>query len=336
MIIISGDIGGTNARLKLNDHHTTPRYANTVSKYRNHDFQNFSDVISTFITNCELRPSDIDSVCLAVAGPIVDQTVTLTNLPWKIDAKQLQQTLGIEQVTLINDFEAVGYGIETLAPEDMFVLQDAPHRPNATKAVIGPGTGLGVGLILNHQNDYFVVPTEGGHVDFSPTSDMQMALLTYLRKKYHRVSAERVVSGLGIEAIYKFVRDNPMFSEKESDELRFAIHAAEKDIAPIISEYALQHHDPVALRVLDVFIKSYASVAGNLALTTLPYGGLYLVGNITTQLLEPIADGRFIERFCEKGRLSELLKDIPIRVVQDTQIGLNGAANFALKQLNKS
>jgi glucokinase len=178
-----------------------------------------------------------------------------------------------------------------------------------------------------------VLPTEGGHVDFSPTDDVQVNLLAFMRKKRHRVSNERLVSGQGLVNIYDYVRTHPLINEEENAELHLALFNVE-DQAAEISRYAIVHHDPMAMYALDLFVKIYGACAGNLALMTLPYSGLYIVGGIAPKLLHHLMDGRFLAAYSDKGRMSDLLKSIPIYIVLDTDIGLQGAANYAYIHLN--
>jgi glucokinase len=159
---------------------------------------------------------------------------------------------------------------------------------------------------------------------------MQIELLKYMRKKYHRVSLERLVSGPGLINLYYFVKDNPLAAEKENLDLHYALYN-NKDTAATISKFATVHKDPMAMRALDLFVQIYGSAAGNLALTTLPYSGLYIAGGIAPKLLSQLTSGRFMEGFSDKGRLSNLLKDIPIYIVLNTHVGLLGAATYAAR-----
>lgn len=331
MIVLSGDIGGTNTRLQLTEC-DNPLHLKTIAreKYANASYMSFSEIIQKFLSDTGNQHVKIESACFAVAGPIINGTVKFTNLPWFIEESKLKQELKLEKVKLINDFQAVGYGIEVLSPEDVHVLQEGRYQLNQVKAIIGAGTGLGMGMMHWNGSMYEVTPTEGGHVDFAPTSDMQIQLLQYLRKKYHRVSIERLVSGPGIIHLYSFVKDNPLPTEKENPELHFALHRNE-DTAATISRYAIEYKDPMAMRALDLFVRIYGSAAGNLALTTLPYSGLYIAGGIAPKLLTQLTDGRFFDSYSDKGRLSNLLKEIPLFIVLNTHVGLLGAATFAAR-----
>lgn len=334
MIVLAGDIGGTKTRLQLTDFSNGKKIIGR-EKYFNAEHKSLVAIIQAFLQKHKTKVDQIDSTCIAVAGPIVDGTVEFTNLPWFIEIDVLKRELGMDRIQLINDFEAIGYGVETLGEADYHILQQGVPHPNAPKALIGAGTGLGVGLMFHNGTDYSVIPTEGGHTDFAPTNDDQMALLKYLRKKWHRVSAERVVAGQGLVNIYQFVRDNPIYNEKENQDLRRELHRSSKPAA-VISSYATEKGDPMALRAVDIFIRAYGGKSGDLALTTLCFGGLYLVGGIAPKLLRELSDGRFTEALCDKGRMSTLISDIPVYLVMDTHIGLQGAANYAHKMSLKS
>ncbi len=328
MLVLSGDIGGTNSRLQLTEFQSSQDFqVKARGQFLNSQFEDFALIVRQFLKQHHLEQSAIERCCLAVAGPIVDGAVQFTNLPWMISERELQG-LNWKRVKLINDFEAVGYGLDTLRPEALQVLQAAPKQPGQVRAILGAGTGLGVAISVWNGRHYQVIPTEGGHVDFAPTDEEQFALLMHLRKKLHRVSIERLVSGQGLVNIYDFARQNPLFGESEHLELKRELFNT-PDKAAIISQYATVHHDPIAMRALDLFVRIYGACAGNLALTTLPFGGLYVVGGIAPKLLPQLMDGRFLRAYGDKGRMSNLLKTIPMEVVLDTEVGLQGAANYA-------
>ncbi len=328
MRILSGDIGGSNSRLQLTEYETASKFHILHRQhFSNVSFKNFSDVLSTFLKETDPPLAKIHQACFAVAGPILEGKVKCTNLPWVLEEQALQKNLNLKHVKLINDFEAVGYGISTLLPENKVCLQAGKVVAEGPISIIGAGTGLGVALIHSCQGYRVVTPTEGGHVDFAPTDEDQMQLLNYLRKKHHRVSVERVLSGLGIHSIYRFCREFPLYNQQENPELKFLVHNANDPAADIL-HYAIHEGDPISLRSVDIFIKCYGSVSGNLALTTLPRGGLFIVGGIAPKILNLLQEGRFLANFLDKGRMSNLLKEIPIHVVLDSHIGLQGAANY--------
>ncbi len=334
MLVLSGDIGGTNGRLQLTKFESETQFTILAHEsFSNSEFEGFSSVVARFLLHNKVDLSQVDCACLAVAGPIVDGVVQFTNLPWVISEAELI-TLGLKNVKLINDFEAIGYGIDTLQPDAYHVLQQGVPKAHHVRAILGAGTGLGVAISVSNGARYQVIPTEGGHVDFAPTDDTQINLLKYLNRKRHRVSMERLVSGQGLVNIYDYVSKHPLLNETENPELKRALFNQVHDPAAEISRYATVHHDPMAMHALDLFIRIYGACAGNLALMTLPYSGLYIVGGIAPKLLEYLLDGRFLRAYGDKGRMSGLLASIPIYVVLDTNIGLQGAANYAYMYLN--
>ena len=218
IVVLSGDIGGTNSRLQLTRFINDDVVTLTTQEYKNAEFNHFTDIVKLFLqqqTNIKVQRA-----CFAVAGPIIDNNVKLTNLPWQLSTTLLATTLNIPQVYFINDYEAIGYGILLLKPQDYYQLQQGGSSKRNIKAILGAGTGLGVALSQTVNGVHHVIATEGGHVDFSPTNAVQRALLSHLHKKLHRVSAERIVSGLGIVNIYKFLRIRPENSDLENPELK--------------------------------------------------------------------------------------------------------------------
>ncbi|TNF65277.1 MAG: glucokinase [Gammaproteobacteria bacterium] len=337
MIILSGDIGGTNTRLMLAEFKKTSRseasFMNQLNilfthTYHSANHKSLTDVIKLFLKDAKLKDKLIFSATFAVAGPIVDGSVQFTNLPWLVKEEELKETLKTERVKLINDFEAIGYGIETLESKDLCTLQEGKIDNDNLVAVIGAGTGLGVTFLYQDDKKPRVQPTEGGHADFAPVDDEQVALLQYMRKKLHRVSVERFVSGPGLVNIYRYVTDNPLYNQKENPELKRSLYLSDNPAAEI-ANFAHIHGDPMALRAIDIFVKIYGASAGNLALTTLPKKGLYIVGGMAPKLLSQLSDGRFINTFCDKGRMNKLVKSIPVHVVLNTDVGIQGATIYA-------
>jgi len=327
LVILTGDIGGTNTRLQLTQFSDDNFDILAIEKYKNADFNDFKDIIVSFLakhTNIILQRA-----CFAFAGPIVEGKVKLTNLPWYVTKEALVCLLKTSHVYFINDFEAVGYSTLLLKDEDYYELQPGRKCQNGMKAIIGAGTGLGVAL-LNKVNEYHhVMATEGGHVNFAPSDQLQQELLAHLQRKLHRVSNERIVSGVGITNIYKYIRTRPENQDLESPKLN-QLSMFSNNFAKDITEFALKHRDPIALQTLDIFIRCYGSITGNLALTVLPYGGLYIAGGIAPKLLSVMRDGRFVSAFLDKGRVSALISDIPIYIILNTQIALMGAAYYAV------
>ena len=329
MIILAGDIGGTSTRLMLVESKGDHIKERLEQHFPSGKYASLFDIVDEFLSDQPIAAQDIEAFCFAVAGPIRKGKVKFTNLPWMISIKELHQHFSTDHIALINDFEAIGYGIEALTDDDLLTIQPGTPVAKAPKALIGAGTGLGIAIMHHGLYRYWVMATEGGHIDFAPTDEEQFSLLEHMKHKYHRVSLERVLSGQGLVNIYYYVRDTPLFNQKENKELRQLLFNHKGQSAPFIADYALNKHDSMAQRALDIFIRIYGSASGNLALTTLPYGGLYLVGGIAPKLAGALQDNRFTSCFRDKGRMSGLLENVPVHLVLNTKVGLYGAAVFA-------
>jgi glucokinase len=205
---------------------------------------------------------------------------------------------------LINDFQAVGYGIDGLGDADVVTLQTGVEQPEGPRVVIGAGTGLGEGLLVWNGDRYDIYPSEGGHVDFGPTDDIQLELYKHLRARFGRVTYERVVSGPGLENIYTFLRERD--PSAESLELKNAL--SNNDAAATISQFATEHNDALATQALEIFCNAYGAQAGNLALTCLPTGGVYIAGGIAPKIIQKLKTGTFMQAFRNKGRMQPLLE----------------------------
>ncbi|MEM8613954.1 MAG: glucokinase, partial [Cyanobacteria bacterium P01_H01_bin.105] len=225
------------------------------------------------------------------------------------------------------------YGVLGLTSDDLITLQTGTLDTQAPIAIIGAGTGLGQGFLINYDGQYQVFPSEGGHADFAPRSELEFQLLHYLLEKHSisRVSVERVVSGQGIISIYQFLRDRNFATESEelAQIVRNWDQGAGKrsqlpDPAAAISQAATT--DRIAGRTMELFVDAYGAAAGNLALKLLPYGGLYVAGGVTAKNISLIRDGSFLSAFGHKGRMSPLLKDVPVHLVKNQSVGLIGAA----------
>ncbi|MEQ8754406.1 MAG: glucokinase [Coleofasciculus sp. G1-WW12-02] len=338
-LILAGDIGGTKTILRLvEEKHSQLLQVLHETRYPSRDFPDLVPIVQRFLSEAGQklqRKLTIEKACFAIAGPVVNDTSNLTNLAWVLDARRLEEELAIAKVTLINDFAAVGYGILGLDSDDVCTLQSVTPQSEAPIALLGAGTGLGQGFLIQNQDRYQVFPSEGGHADFAPRTELEFQLLQYLREKYdiQRISAERVVSGQGIVAIYQFLRDRQF--AHESPEIAQVVRTweremgrSEKSVDPAaeISKAALHKSDSLSEQTLKMFVEAYGAEAGNLAIKLLPYGGLYIAGGIAAKILPLMQDGTFVRTFTEKGRVSSLLEKVPVHIVTNPQVGLIGAA----------
>jgi len=320
--ILAADIGGTKTLLQLTDESGKLL---SEQEYISQNFSGFDLVLAEFLGENKIKEQHIASACFAVAGPVTGRDATVTNLPWQLNADQLEQQFNITYVHLCNDFEAVGYGIEALADDEIITLQVGEPIECAPRAVIGAGTGLGQALLLPQSNGWQVVATEGGHVDFAPTTRLQISLLEHMMDRFGHVSYERLVSGIGLVTIYEFLRAYKQCDEPEI--LRQAM--INGDPASEISQFALEHPNSLASEALDLFVQIYGSQAGNLALLSIPRAGLYIAGGIAAKNLSRFQNGLFLDAFAAKGKMRELVEKIPVRLILQAKVGLMGAQLLA-------
>ncbi len=335
--VLAGDIGGTKTILRLADAASDGSLTTLYEqRYPSSDYETLAPMVKQFIQEAaQSRQADLRSACFALAGPVVEQTAQLTNLPWTLSAVKLQSDLGIPTVKLINDFSAIGYGVLNLPDTDLRILQAGEPQTQAPVAVLGAGTGLGETYLTWDGQQYQVHASEGGHSDFPARSDLEAELLSYLRRKIGgRVSVERVVSGQGIVSIFQFLQQTQSF---EATPLVKSVNEWESGANPTldpgaaISEAASTGTDPIALKTMEMFVSAYGAEAGNLGLKLLPYGGLYVAGGIAAKILPLLEQGEFMKAFLDKGRLSSVLTSVPVQVVLNPQVGLIGATAYAAR-----
>ena len=342
-LLLAGDIGGTKTILRLVETSSSGQLGRIhEERYLSHDFPDLVPIVQQFLATAGGQGQTLtpQKACFAIAGPIVNNTAKLTNLTWFLDTKRLERELGIATISLINDFAAVGYGVLGLEAADLLTLQPGKPQRAAPIAVIGAGTGLGQGFLIQQGDRYQVFASEGGHTDFAPRSELEFQLLKYLLDKHdiQRVSVERVVSGQGIVAIYQFLRDRQIANE--SLDVGQVVRTWEQeagrsektvDPAATIAVAALGKRDRLSEQTMELFVEAYGAEAGNLALKLLPYGGLYIAGGIATKNLPLLEEGSFLRAFANKGRMRSLLENVPVHIVLNPQVGLIGAALAAAR-----
>lgn len=323
---LAGDIGGTKTLLQL--FKAGEERAPLLRKsYPSASYAGFSEILDEFLYEAGIR--DVTSACFALAGPVAGRQVKLTNLPWKIDADSLAARFNIARVALINDFEAVGLGVAALGVSDLSMLQQGEAQAHAVRVVVGAGTGLGVAWLTWRDGCYAVHPSEGGHIDFAPTDELQFGLLHYLQQRFGHVSYERIVSGPGLVAIYEFLRDSGR--AVPSAELVAALK--EGDQAAAIARFASDTDEPIARQALEVFVQIYGAFVGNIALAALPRGGIYVAGGIAAKIAAQLQGGGFMRAYLDKGRFSGLLSTLPVAIVTNPQVGLLGSCLVAQSTL---
>ncbi len=323
-MILAGDVGGTNVRLALFTVEGSRLVRCDEARLLSRDFGSLEEAVVHFVGSRR----DFSAAGFGVAGPVRKERCEATNLPWVVDAAGLAARLGLRSVVLLNDLVASGLGLAELGPDDFAVVNRGDEDPEGCAALVSPGTGLGEGFLVREGTEWRALPSEGGHATFAPRTPWEIELLRHLEREFPHVSVERVVSGPGLTAVYRFERERsgapePAFLTEEI--------ARRGDAAPAVSAAALARTDPVAGRALEHWVSLYGAEAGNLALKVMATAGVYLGGGIAPKVLPKLLDGTFFAAFCDKGRLEPLLSRIPVRVVLNDECALLGIARAAAR-----
>lgn len=315
MKILAGDIGGTHTRLALAQVDGVSVRIEKVDRFLNAGRAGVDALLADFLA----QSPPVDACCLAVAGPTDGYSAQFTNLPWRIEASSLSQRFGAP-FRLVNDFAAVGWGLNALREDDVALLQAGVPLASAPRLALGAGTGLGVTLCVARDGLHQPLDSEGGHIGFAPTDAEQDRLLAFLREEHGRVSVERLLSGPGVVSLYRFRLREAGRREADNELL------ADPQAASAISKAGLAQSDGEAAHALRLFARIYGQVAGDLALLARAEAGVYLAGGIAPQLLGLLQGGEFLAGFQAKGRFSDWMERVPARVILDPDVGLKGAA----------
>jgi len=327
-MILAGDLGATKTHLALFSPETGVRTRIQEVKMPSRDYPSLADLVRVFLDQTD---HPVQAACFGVAGPVVDGKASITNLSWEISETELAEELELQSVTLLNDLVATATAVPALLPQDLETLNEGSSS-DGTIGVIAPGTGLGEGYLVWDGTAYTAYPSEGGHTDFAPTSELEMELLHFLWKNHDHVSYERLASGIGLPNIHAFLKarghaESPAWLE---DQLAHA-----EDPTPVLVNAALQAVDPPAIctMMLDMFISILGAEAGNLALKVMATGGLYIGGGIPPRILPMLQEKTFMKAFTAKGRFESLLENIPVHVIRHPEPALLGAALRALQDM---
>jgi glucokinase len=320
-MILAGDVGGTKTNLGLFDVQQG-RLARVADKrFATRAYAGLGEIVQEFLRENE---SAVTAASFGVAGAVVDNVVHPANIPWVVDGAAMAKLLGLSRLRLLNDLEASGYGIGMLEPADLATIHTGIPAPQATRAVIAAGTGLGEAMLFWDGKQHLAMPTEGGHADFAPHTMQQTELWKFIKARSPHVSNELILSGRGFQTIHEFL--DPSVKHADFDN-------SAKDPAPEITQKALAGECAVCVATLDLWVEIYGSEAGNLAVRSMARGGIYVAGGIAIKVLPKLQDGRFAACARDKEKMSGILTQIPIHVVLNEECPLLGAAYVAWKGL---
>ncbi len=322
--ILAGDVGGTKTNLAI----YRADEPGEVSLERegslpSREHPGLAELVQAFLGD---GGEKISAAAFGIAGPVLDDRVRLTNLPWEIEAGGLAADLGVGAVRLLNDLETTAYGGLFLGPGELLTLQEGTPR-QTHRVVIAAGTGLGQAILFWDGQRYRCSATEGGHTAFSPRNEREMELLRFLLRRFERVSWERVVSGPGLFHVFEYLRDGE--GRPVSPEVQERLER--EDPSAVVGQAGVAGTCPTCEEAVDFFVELYGAQAGNLALTVMALGGLYVGGGVAPKLLPKVKAGGFIKGMRQFGRFEEMMGQIPVQVILDPKTSLVGAARLALE-----
>jgi glucokinase len=290
--------------------------------FANRDFSDFGSILGLYLKKIR---GEAESLVMGVAGPVIDNRVKTTNLPWTISGSSIESKFDLQRVRIVNDLVAAAHGLFFLKDDKFYTLNKGLSQRQGNIGLIAAGTGLGEAIITYDGVRYRPYASEGGHAGFTPANQLEVELWEYIYGSQGSVEVEDVVSLPGLERIYRFMveRNRAVISDwfKKS-----------RDKPDAIIEQALSGSDEIAVKTLNLFIDAYAGEVTNLALKGMTLGGIHLVGQIAPRILTLLDDGRLVRRFKRKGKMESLLAGIPIKVVLDSKAALLGAAAMAISQ----
>jgi glucokinase len=320
-LVLAGDIGGTNTRLGLFGSSGGRLRLLSEKTYPSKNYKGLENILAEFLRG----QRTIAAACFGVAGPVTEKVIVVTNLPWWIDIQSLQRVLSLKNVEVINDLVANAYGISVLKKEDFEIL-NAGRARKGNQALISAGTGLGEAILFWDGEQFVPSPSEGGHAEFGPRNRLEMELFNYLSGRFDHVSYERVLSGEGLFHIYQFLKDSKRFGREPS---WLSEKMKGEDPPEVISDMAHLRKNRLCVKALDLFTSIYGAAAGNLALQVMAVGGVFIGGGIAPKTIWKLKDGTFMKAFKDKGRLSRIVAQIPVRVIMNEGTALLGAASRA-------
>jgi glucokinase len=320
-MLLAGDLGGTKTLLGLYERHASRPQPIVTREFATLDYGGLADIIAEFLATDVVKGQRIEVAVIGVAGPVHDQEVTLTNIPWKLNAKDLAKQTSISSIVLLNDVEAMAYSVEALASDERVMLQANGADPSGNGAILSIGTGVGMAILHRIGERFTPLASEGGHADFAARTEREIALVRALRPRHGRVEIERVVSGPGLGNIGRFTHGGACS--------RFPPNLATQDEPAHVTRAALDGSCMSCREALDMFVEAMGAVAGNLALTARATGGVFLGGGVPAKVLSALQSGKFVAAFNAKAPFEAVLQSTPVTVITMSGAGLLGAAVYA-------
>jgi glucokinase len=324
-LVLAGDIGGTKTRLGIFSRGKTRPVKKTEKTFESRRYPDLEAIVAEFMRG---KSAEIAAACFGIAGPVVDGKSRTTNLPWSVAETRLSRRFSWPKVRLVNDLVATALSVSVLRADETQTLLGGKRGTAGNRIVVAPGTGLGLSMLVSEKGgEEVTVASEGGHADFAPVSEDQVDLWRFLHRRYGHVSAERVLSGGGLVNIYAWLKTSGR--KKEPAWLAREMENEDTDPAETVSRAAAERHTPIAVAALRQFSSILGAVAGNLALTALATGGVYLGGGIPPKIRAFLREKTFAEAFLAKGRFRDLLRQVPVKVIVNDRAALIGAARCA-------
>lgn len=336
-MLLAGDVGGTKTLLGLFASAPERPAAIEVGEFVTLAYDGLEPMVREFVRARGVDLRRIDAACFGVAGAVTEQVARLTNVPWVVDGGALQLTLDLERIRILNDLEALAYGVVLLEGDEVVTLQHGIPLPGGNAAVIAAGTGLGEALLHNVDGRFVPAASEGGHADFAARTPREMDMVQELTRIFGRVGVEHVVSGPGLVNIYQFTHGafgaGPMITPNSIAPARLCAGvgagASSSDLPARISRSAMERRCPACIEAMDMFVSAYGAEAGNIALRSVATAGVYVGGGIAPKILPLLRSGLFMDAFRAKEPMADLVATMPVHVILNPDAGLLGAAAHA-------
>ena len=335
-MLLAGDVGGTKTLLGLFAEGDRPRPIE-VGEFVTLEYDALEPMIREFLRAQNIELARIEAACLGVAGAVTEQVARLTNVPWLVDGDLIEEAFGFRRVRILNDLEALAYGVTILEPSELRALQVGVPLPGGNAAVIAAGTGLGEAMLHNVDGRFIPAASEGGHADFAARTPRELDMVGALTRIFGRVGVEVVVSGPGLVNVYQFTHDSfgtgPTITPNSMAPSHLCAGVGTladwADLPARISQSAMENRCDRCVEAFDIFLSAYGAETGNVALRSVATAGVYIGGGIAPKILPALESGLFMESFRDKEPMAHLVATIPVSVILNPDAGLLGAAAHA-------